>query len=317
MVSNRLAIGVDLGGTKIAFVLIDESGVVRATHQIATGVADGPGAVIDRMAIGIRAIQTQADAPVAGIGIGSPGHINPSSGVVHAATNLVWVDVPLLDELRTRLGSDLPILLQKDTNAAVLGEMYFGVARGYQDVVLVAVGTGLGVGAVSAGQIVIGANYFATDVGHLSLNPTGRLCACGLYGCIEMYLSGNGLLAGIKEHRAQYPNSALAASDTPSTAAILTAARDGDPLANAVMAEAAQWLGIVFSYCGVLLNPALIVVGGGLGLAAADLLLVPAEQEFHRRVLPPIYEKLQIVPSQITNSAIGAACLVWHALRGA
>jgi glucokinase len=312
---HPLALGVDLGGTKIAFVLIDEQGNVLANHQRLTGVPDGPDAIVERMATGIHSLLEQAHQPVAGIGIGSPGHLNPVTGTVHSATNLGWCDVPLVEGLRQRLSIDLPIWLQKDTNAAVLGETYYGAARGCKDVVLVAVGTGLGVGAIVDGRILLGANVHASDIGHLALDPSGRLCTCGLRGCAETYISGNGLVAGVREHRAYYPESPLAQQAAPSTAAILQAARQGDPLAQLVLGEAADWLGKIFIYCGVILNPALFVVSGGLGLAAADLLLERAEREFRRNVLPPISEKIQIVRSEVTDSAIGAACLVWDALR--
>lgn len=312
---NRLAVGVDLGGTKIAFALIDEAGTIIETHQMLTNVADGPDTVMDRIAEGIQVSLEAARQPVAGIGIGSPGHIDPTKGVVRFATNLGWSQVSLVQGVKERLSVELPIWLQKDTNAAVLGELYYGAVRGCKDVVLIAIGTGLGVGAVVDGRIIMGANTDATDIGHLSLDPTGRLCACGLRGCIETFVSGNGLLAGVREHRAEYPQSVLAGENAPSTAEILQAARDGDPLGQVVLGEAADWLGKIFIVCGVVLNPARFVVGGGLGLAAADLLLERAERVFRSNVHPPIYEKVQIVRSQIAASAVGAACLVWDGTR--
>ncbi len=313
--TNRTAIGVDLGGTKIAFVLIDEQGHVLATHHVPTGVADGADAVLGRIVGGIQFLLERAEQPVAGIGIGSPGHLNPVTGIVHAAVNLYWRDVPLCTAVRQRLPVDIPIWLQKDTNAAVLGELYYGAARGFKDVVLVAIGTGLGVGVVVDGRLLMGSTYYATDIGHLSLDPAGRLCGCGLRGCTEMYVSGNGLLAGVREHKPDYPDSPLARTGQPSTAAILEAARSGDPLARLVLDEAADWLAKIYICCGVILNPALIVVGGGLGLAAADLLLERAERVFRQNVQPMIHENVQIVQSQGTVSAIGAACLVWDGLR--
>jgi len=312
---NRLAVGVDIGGTKVAFVLIDEQGSVLAQYQLLTNVEDGTEAVLDRIAQGIQVLLARAEQPIAGIGIGSPGYIDCETGIVHAAVNLGWVDVPLCAAIRQRLALDIPILLQKDTNAALLGEMYFGAARGYKDVVLIAIGTGLGVGAVTGGQIIMGANNYATDIGHLALNPAGRQCGCGLHGCIEMYVSGNGLLAGVREHQSDYPQSPLAHINSLTTTAILHAAHEGDALAHVVLDEAADWLGMLFTYCGVMLNPALFVVGGGLGLAAADLLLERAERVFRPRVLPPISQNIRIVQSQVTVSAIGAACLVWNDLR--
>jgi len=312
---SQLAIGVDIGGTKIAFVLIDEIGSIVEMYDVMTGASDGTEAVLDRIAHGIRYLLSKAPQQVVGIGIGSPGHVNPLEGTVQNAVNLGWIDVPLCAAIQKRLPIDLPIWLQKDTNAAVLGEINYGAARGCKDVALVAIGTGLGVGAVVGGQIVVGANYYATDMGHLTFDPEGRRCACGLRGCTEMYISGKGLLAGVREHRLYYPQSPLAQADAPTTVSILQAGREGDPLARVVLDEAADWLGKIFICCGSVLNPAMFVVGGGLGLAAADLLLDRAERVFRRNVHLPIYENLQIVLSQITVSAIGAASLVWEALR--
>jgi glucokinase len=307
------AIGVDIGGTKIAFALVRDDGQVTATHQLATGAADGVGAVIDRIAQGVEVLLARAGGPVDGIGMGCPGLVNPTDGIVHAAVNLHWVDVLLCAELRRRLSVDVPLVLHKDTNAGALGELYFGAARGCRDFVYIAIGTGLGAGAVTGGQLILGANYFATDIGHISLDPEGRLCSCGLHGCIERYLSGLGLAAGVREHRGRYPQSSLAQVEEPATSAILDAARDGDPLAGLVIQEAGEWLGKMLAYCGVMLNPALVVIGGGLGHAMLDLIQARAEHEFHRRVLKPIYEHVRIVPSQIASSAVGAASLVWHA----
>jgi len=314
---NPLAIGVDLGGTKIAFCLIDRQGNVLAAHQVATGVNEGDQAVLDRMADGIRTVLVQASAGnVLGIGIGSPGQVDPTAGTVSNAVNLNWEVVLLRAGLQKRLGTNLPIFLQKDTNATLLGELYYGAARNCRDVVLVAVGTGLGVGVITSGQIVVGARHDATDIGHLAIDPQGRLCACGQRGCTEMYVSGVGLLAGIREHCNAYPESPLAQQDavSPSTADILSAARAGDPLAQIVLDEAADWLGLIFMYCGVILNPAMFILGGGLGLAAADLLLERAKRVFRARSSLRIHEGVDFRLAQLTSNAIGGACLVWHEL---
>lgn len=310
--AEPLAIGVDIGGTKLAFVLINRQGESLATYQLPTQVADGTPAILDRIAQGLQVLLDQAPAPVAGIGIGVPGQVDPVEGIVHNAVNLAWTDVPLRDAVARRLSNGLPIWIQKDGNALALGEMVYGAARGCGDFVHVAIGTGLGGGAIANGQLIIGANFNPTEIGHLALNPEGRQCACGLRGCPEMYISGIGLLAGVQEHRAQYPQSALARLDHPSTTDIIQTARAGDPLAGVVFEEAARWLGAILAMCAGILNPAMFVIGGGLGHAASDLLLDGAWRELQRRTLPATYHRLQIVQSQIASSAVGAACLVWQ-----
>lgn len=310
---DRLAIGVDIGGTKIAFALVNEDGQVLAEHRLPTLADEGAEAVFDRVAEGIHYLLEQAGEQAAGVGIGCPGHLNPYTGVVHNATNLAWREVPLLDGVRQRV--DLPVWVQKDTNGGAMGEMYFGAARGCQDFVYLAVGTGLGGSAVVDGELLLGARYMAMEVGHMPFNPTGRLCRCGMRGCPEMYVSGIGLLAGVREHLPEYSDSVLANSTDLTTAVILDAARAGDALALAVLDEAVEWLVGVMVCCMDILNPTLFVIGGGLGRAGAEWFIEGAQQAFYRRVTPDFHQHIQVVAAQVANSAVGPACLVWHGLR--
>jgi len=310
--TEPLAAGVDLGGTKIAFALVDREGAVLDVRRTPTLAGEGPAAVLDRIAAGIRALLDEAGRPVAGVGIGSPGHLDPVAGVVHNAVNLGWQGVRVYDELRRRLPPGLPLYLQKDTNASAVGEMLFGAARGARDFVYLAAGTGLGGAAVTGGRLITGASNNAMEVGHLSLDPDGRLCGCGTRGCAETVVSGLGLLAGVRERGSEFPGSPLSGAPDVTTQAILAAATNGDRLALAVLDDAGRALGEVMAACACLFNPALIVVGGGMGRAAARWLLPVAEREMRRRVFPPAVEGLRIAESEITISAMGAACLVWY-----
>jgi glucokinase len=307
------AIGVDIGGTKIAFALVNDEGEVLAEHRLPTLPGEGAEAVFDRVAEGIEYLRHQTSEQVAGVGVGTPGHLNPFTGVVHTATNLGWREVHLLEGVRKRI--DLPVWVQKDTNAGAMGEMYFGAARGSQDFVYLAVGTGLGGGAILDGELLLGARYTAMEIGHMPFNPTGRLCRCGMRGCPEMYVSGNGLLAGVKEHLPEYPNSPLMSIPEPTTIQILDAAQAGDALALAVLNEAVEWLVGVMVCCMDILNPALFVIGGGLGHAGSEWFVHRAQHVFYQRVTPDIHQHIQVVASQVANSAVGPACLVWHGLR--
>jgi glucokinase len=313
--SGQSAVGVDIGGTKIAFALIDEQGHVLGEHRLPTWPEQGAEAVFARVAQGIHHLLTQANGAVAGVGIGSPGLINPDTGVVHNATNLFWRNVPLLAGVRERLECDLPLWLEKDANAGALGEMYFGAAQGCRDFVYLALGTGLGGGAVVAGELVHGSQHMAMEIGHMPFTSGGRLCRCGMHGCPEMYTAGVGLLAGVREHLPDYPDSVLAGAAELTTEAILDAARAGDALALAVMNEAVEWLVGVMIACRGILNPALFVIGGGLGHAGAEWYVHGAQQQLHRRLTPDIHQNIQVVASQVASSAVGAACLVWHGLR--
>jgi glucokinase len=177
----------------------------------------------------------KAHAQVAGIGIGCLDTWTPAAW--SNAVNLGWREVALRAGVQERIAADAPIWIAKDANASALGELYFGAARGRQDFVYAAVGTGLGGGAVVGGELVIGAGSYAMEIGHMPLDRAGRPCDCGQRGCPEMYASGKGLLAGVKEYMAQYPGSILARDGELTTAAILEAARRGDPLAVRVVEE--------------------------------------------------------------------------------
>ena len=310
---NPLAVGVDIGGTKIDLVLLDSSGVVHAEHRLPTLAAEGSAAVLDRVADGITRLLHDAPGPVSGIGIGCPGHVDPVSGVVRTAVNLGWSEVALRHEIQDRLQLDRPIACDNDVNAAALGEYYFGAARGCGDLVYLAVGTGLGAGALVNGHIVVGAGASAMEVGHLSFDPGGRLCRCGQRGCAETVVSGVGLVAGAKEHRPDYPSTTLPPDAAPGD--ILTAARAGDALACAVMDEAAIMLGQIMACCASLFDPATLVIGGGLGMAAADLLIDPAQDAMRQRVLPNLAASIRVVRSGLERIALGAACLAFEAQR--
>ncbi len=311
---TAFAIGVDLGATKIAAALVSPQGQIVASSQSPTLPAEGEEAVLGRIATQVNALTAQSPAAVAGVGIGSPGRVNPDEGIVHNAVNLGWEAVKLAEGVRSRLANDMPVWIEKDTNAGALGEYYLGAAKGCRDFVYVTVGSGLGGSVFANGGLISGANYNASELGHLSLDPNGRECVCGLRGCAETVVSGNGLLAVTREKLAQGKISTqLTGPDSLTTAAIIAATRAGDELALAALAEVARWLGIVMAACAAVTNPALIVLGGGLGLAASEFLIPGACAELRRRVLPASHQRMQVALSQLISSAVGAATLVWHA----
>ncbi|HMM26761.1 MAG TPA: ROK family protein [Aggregatilineaceae bacterium] len=313
MASENLAIGVDIGGTKIALALVDRSGAVLAERRLPMRPDDAT-TTLDEIAGAIEALRAGAPGLLAGIGIGCPGHVDPVQGIVHYAVNLGWTGVALRDGIRQRLADDLPVWVHKDTNAAALGELYFGAARGARDFIYLAIGTGLGGAAVVNGALATGLNAYAMEVGHLVLHPQGRQCNCGLRGCVEMYVSGKGLRAGTLEWAVTYPDSPLVErGDRVSAHDILAAFAAGDALAVAVMEQAAEVLGTVMSTCASLLNPERFILGGGLGHAAADFWITRAGAVFRAQVLPAARDGVTIVESTVASSAVGASALVWHA----
>lgn len=312
--TERLAIGVDIGGTKIAFALVDAHGNVLATHSLPTGAGEAAERIFDRVAEGVRVVMAQAEHPVVGAGMGCPGLLNPITGVIYNATNLGWRNVPLLDEVKRRLEVDIPVWLQKDADAAALGELYFGAARGQSNFVHLTVGTGIGGSAVIDGELIMGAHLNATEVGHIPFDPQGRRCVCGMLGCPEIYAAGVGLMAAAKEYLLEYPSSVLAGGEV-TTSAILDAARAGDELGVRIMTEAVNGLCSTVLACIGLFDPGVITMGGGLTQAAPEWYIDVLSAEVNRRFAPMRHTIPPIVASQVASPASGAACLVWHRFR--
>jgi glucokinase len=314
--SDSLAIGIDLGATKIAAALVQRNGQVIAARQVATDAAAGFDAVADRIAEQIELLLAEAPRPIDGVGLGSPGQIDLRNGVVRDAVNLGWQVVPLVSSVQTRLKATWPIWIQKDTNAGALGEYFFGAARDCPNFVYLTIGSGLGSGAITNGQLIDGATN-GSDLGHWAIDPVhGRLCSCGLRGCAETVVSGPGLLTVVRE-LAQTPASRSGWWDQSdvTTSDVIEAARAHDPVAQAAFDRMAEWLGIIMAACIAVLNPAKFVLGGGLGLAAFEWLIPGAEREVQRRVLPKGYAQVTLVRSELESSAVGAACLVWSNQR--
>lgn len=314
---DGLAVGVDLGATKIATALVTWQGQVLASRNVPTQPSEGPEAVIGRIVEQVRALIAQSPGAVVSVGIGAPGNID-RAGVVRGAVNLGWNGVSLADGVRSGLNGSLVVLVQKDTNAGALGEYLFGAGQGCRDLVYLTVGSGLGGGVIANAELVLGENRHAADLGHLSLDPAGYRCTCGARGCAVTIVSGPGLLKLTREYLAQrqYSTRLIDLPDL-TTGAIISAARLGDQLALAALAQVARWLGMVMAVCVSVLNPARIVLGGGLGLAASEWLLPAAREELERRVVIYSRQNLQIILSQVTSSAVGAASLVFYSQRPA
>lgn len=311
---QNFVIGVDLGGTKIAFAAVTQSGDILATHTLPTHAAQGADSVINRIVDGIQHLSSKLDSQPAAVGIGCPSPIDSANGILIHSANLGWRNFPLTATLQEKLPFSIPIYIENDVNAEALGELHFGAARDQQNFIYLAVGTGVGGCAVINGNIISGTTFSAMEVGHISINPAGRPCTCGRIGCVEMYISGKAFHTAAQEYLPDYPQSSLAPIEDFSTNDILQAARNSDSLALRIIDEGAEALGTVLAWCAMILNPPLCVLSGGLGQAAADLLLDKTLVAFQKRAFPEAVQSLKIVHPQIETSALGAAALAWHHL---
>jgi glucokinase len=311
---EKFAIGIDIGATKIASVLLSEKGNLVDSSQVLTLPSEGLQAVFDKVAAQIQVLARQKPGAVVGVGIGSPGKVDSSRGVVYDAVNLGWSEANLTEEISSRIGATLPVWIQKDTNLNALGEYYFGACQGCTDFVYIGIGSGLGAGIISNGQLITGSDWYAADIGHLSIDPNGPLCVCGGHGCAELVASGPGLVRVTRQMLAD-PSARSMLSDTVDLepADVLAAACENDPLALEALSEVGHALGIVMSACAVILNPRRFVVGGGLGLAGFDFIVPAIREEMVRRTIPNHRVQMDILPSRVDSPAIGSACLVWYA----
>jgi len=315
---EQFAIGIDIGATKIASVLLSKKGELIKSSQVLTLAREGAQAVLDKVADQILDLARQSPGPVAGVGIGSPGKVDSDHGVVYNAVNLGWTEVNLIEEIAHRLdppAKSLPVWIQKDANLSALGEYYLGACQNYTDFVYLGIGSGLGAGIISSGHLITGGDWYAADVGHLSVDPNGALCACGGHGCAETIASGPGLVRVTGQMLANSSASSLLANKAELTPAdVLAAADENDIVALGALAEVGRVLGMIMSACTAILNPSRYVVGGGLGLAGFDFIIPAAREELMLRTIPESRALLDIVPSLVESPAIGSACLVWYAL---
>jgi len=313
----RVIVGVDLGGTNIVVGTVSEDGErVAGVERRRTPAAQGPDMVVKHIVGAVRESITQAKAvwgsevEVIGIGIGSPGPIDTKNGIVVTSPNLGWTDTPL-----RRLVSeivDLPATLENDANCAVLGEWWRGAARGAHVVVGVTVGTGVGGGFVLDGKIFHGASDVAGEFGHMTIDSTGRRCACGNYGCLEAYASGPAIAkraiesieAGATSSLATYVDGDLSRITAEE---VYLAANDGDGLAQEVVRDTARLLGAGIANLVNICNPEIVVVCGGV-TTAGEKLFKPLREEVTRRAFRPAADACRIVPGELPGTAgvIGA-----------
>lgn len=310
-----LACGIDVGGTKIAGGVVDESGTILEELRVESPATDVPAieAAIEKLVTELRT-RHRIDA----VGIGAAGYIDKARAVVLFAPNLAWRDLDLKADLEQALG--LPVVVENDANAAAWGEFQFGAGHDVDDLLLVTVGTGVGGGVVLDGSLYRGAFGVGAEIGHMRVVPDGILCGCGNRGCFEMYASGSAL---VREVRAAAGSSLLAADlldradgdPQAITGPLITeAARAGDAFAIEHLASLGQWLGEGIASLTAVLDPAVVVIGGGVS-AADELLLGPTRAAFGAQLTGRGHRPmLEIRKARLGNRAglIGAADLTRH-----
>jgi glucokinase len=286
-----LAIGVDVGGTKVAAGVVDSRGRILAKLKRPTPAASPPRTeqviadVVTELLAAHEVAAIGADEVVA-IGLGAAGFVDSERATMLFAPNLAWRGEPLKQRVEERLGRT--VVVENDANASAWAEARYGAARGYRDVMLVAVGTGIGAAIIIDGELYRGRWGIAGEPGHVRVVPDGRLCGCGNRGCWEQYASGNALVAEARDFARRTPEGASrllqlggGRPEGISGPEITQAANEGDPAALRCFQIVGGWLGQGLADLAAILDPACFVIGGGVS-EAGDLLLDPARAAFER-----------------------------------
>jgi glucokinase len=304
------AIGLDIGGTKIAAMRVDARGTILARERVPTPARDMT-ATLEAMVEAAKAVTSE---DVRAVGIGAAGLVNSSQGVLTFAPNLAWRNAPLASVTSEALG--VPAIADNDATVAAWGEFRFGAGQGHSDMLLVTVGTGIGGGIVTGGKIFRGAHGFSAEIGHIIVEPGGPLCGCGNHGCWEQVASGHAIMRLGKDAFDAHPDSMiadLAGGDRAKVDGPLVtdAAQKGDQVAIGILSDVGRRLGEGIAGLVNILDPEVVVIGGG-AIAAGDLLVLPATEAFERSVEAPAFRPaVPILAAALGNDAgaVGAASL--------
>ena len=295
--------GVDIGGTTTKIGLVQDGKVLVQTRIPTTGHADD-NAFADAIAAEVARLSSNNQQPTTGIGIGAP-NANQHTGIIEMAPNLPWKhDVPLARMVQDRLG--IPTVLGNDANAAALGEWKYGAGKGYKDLLIVTLGTGVGSGFIVNGQLVLGSHGNAGELGHMTLVMDGRQCTCGRKGCVETYVSIRGMRQTYLEM-----NGSAEVLKRDGVLPIAEAARAGDVVALRTFERTVEWLAVALANAVTVTGPQRIVLFGGIA-RNGDLLMAPLRDAFQKALLNIYMGRVDLTVSALPDddaAILGAAAL--------
>lgn len=313
-------IGLDLGGTNSVFGIVDQRGEIKATTAIKTqeypDVEDYVKASVDALQIIIE--QVGGIENIKAMGIGAP-NANYYNGTIEKAPNLVWAKdkvVPLAQMFSDKL--NIPVSMTNDANAAAIGEMTYGVARGMKNFIMLTLGTGVGSGIVINGQLVYGCDGFAGELGHVTMRrENGRSCGCGRNGCLEAYCSATGVARTAREFLQTRDEPSLLRELDPEKITSLDvsiAAGKGDALAKSVYDFTGYMLGEACADFAAFSSPEAFIFFGGMA-KAGDLIMDPIKKSYNEHVMPIFRDKAQFLISSLDGASaavLGASAIGWE-----
>ena len=298
---QTVLIGIDLGGTNILGAAATPAGEVIRRDKIPTRAKRGAGLVLADLAKFI--LDLAGGQPIQAVGLGVPGLLDVDAGICHFSCNLGWENVPIAGELSRQI--NVFVFIDNDVRAAALGEWSRGQAKGCKDFIFLAVGTGIGSGIVSGGQLLRGSGWSAGEAGHMVLDPLGPDCTCGSKGCLETLASATAIAREGRAAAAANPGSLLnklASGQDLDAALIFQAAAQGDAAARQVVDTAMAWLGLGIANLVNIFNPRLVVIGGGVSLAGEQL-LAPVRAQVARYAMPVQRKMAKITVSALADRA--------------
>lgn len=317
--SKPYVIGIDMGGTNTVFGVVDARGVVLASNSIKTRKHSKIEDYIDELYTETLRLMKQLDVEdkIYGIGVGAP-NANYFTGMIEDGVNLPWpTPVPFARMLSDKFG--IPVAITNDANAAAIGEMTYGAARGIKDFIMITLGTGVGSGIVINGQMVYGHDGFAGELGHVIVKRNnGRLCGCGRTGCLETYCSATGVARTAREFLELSEEPSLLREipvDEITSKDVYDAAMKGDVIANRIFEYTGNILGEALADFTAFSSPEAFVLFGGLA-KAGELLLRPLRESMEKNMLSIYKNKVRVLPSELKEAdaaILGASALGWEA----
>jgi glucokinase len=309
-----LALGIDIGGTNTVYGLVDRRGTIIEQGRIpTTGRPTVSGFIEALKAKVLPMLEEAGHSRVIGCGVGAPNG-NFYTGEIAYAANLPWEGVIPMAGMLSKAFS-LQTKLTNDANAATIGEMTYGAAKGMKDFIMVTLGTGVGSGFVSNGELVYGHDGFAGELGHVIVKRNGRECGCGRRGCLETYASARGMVRTAKEWLAlrTMPTVLRRYEQRISAKAISTAAAEGDLMAREIFEFTGEILGQCLANTVAITAPQAIILFGGVA-KAGDLIIEPTKRHMEENILRNYKNKVEILPSALPSAdaaILGASALVW------
>lgn len=312
-------VGIDIGGTNTVFGIVDARGNVVASSSIKTGRHADIKDYVEELKTSLNNLLEANDATdkIAGIGVGAPNG-NYFTGAIEMAPNLPWKGrIPLAELLKEAFG--VPVALTNDANAAAIGEMTYGVARGMKDFIMITLGTGVCSGIVVNGQLVYGHDGFAGELGHVIVKPSnGRMCGCGRTGCLEAYCSATGVARTAREFLETRTDKSLLRNlpiEGITSKDVYDAAVQGDKLAKEIFEYTGKIMGEAFANFIAFSSPEAIILFGGLS-RSGELLMKPIKEAMDRNTLNIYKGKTKLLLSELKESdaaVLGASALGWEA----